>query len=78
MEGLFDSLHLPGNKKLRIENNDFTLKHKIRLKMLSKLYVSDPKWEKMLYALFTETFKLNKVNVGQLKNLDWEHFSEKR
>jgi hypothetical protein len=46
--------------------------------MLSILYVSDPKWEKMLYALFTETFKLNKVNVGQLKNLDWEHFSEKR
>ena len=25
--------------------------------MLSILYVSDPKWEKMLYALFTETFK---------------------
>jgi hypothetical protein len=42
-KGLFDSLHLPDIKKLRIENNEFTLKHKIRLKMLSILYVSDPK-----------------------------------
>jgi hypothetical protein len=42
MEGLFDSLHLPGIEKLMIENNKFTLKHKIRLKMLSILYVSDP------------------------------------
>jgi hypothetical protein len=25
--------------------------------MLSILYVSDAKWEKVLYALFTETFK---------------------
>jgi hypothetical protein len=70
MEGLFDSLHLPGNKKLRIENNDFTLKHKIRLKMLSKLYVSDPKWEKMLYALFTETFKNKQGKIRAIENLD--------
>ena len=143
MTGLFDSLHLPGIEKLTIENNEFTLKHKIliehptqqyllyqakerpadnenwlldlllsnyefhteasslylqdldlpqefksliqahegffanekriqdlknllepedseskiRLKMLSILCVSDPEWEKMLYALFTEIFK---------------------
>jgi hypothetical protein len=42
-KGLFDSLHLPDIKKLRIENNKFTLKHKIRLKMLSILCNSDPK-----------------------------------
>jgi hypothetical protein len=63
---------------LRIENNDFTLKHKIRLKMLSKLYVSDPKWEKMLYALFTETFKNKQGKIRAIENLDWEHFSRKR
>jgi len=55
---------------LRIENNDFTLKHKIRLKMLSILYVSDPKWEKMLYALFTETFKNKQGKIRAIENLD--------
>ena len=43
MKGLFDSLHLSGIEKLTIENNEFTLKHKIRLKMLSILCNSDPK-----------------------------------
>lgn len=31
MKGLIDSLHLPGIEKLMIENNEFTLKHKILL-----------------------------------------------
>ena len=143
MRGLFDSLHITGVEKLVIENNEFTLKHrilienpnqkyllyqakerpadnenwlldlllsnyefhteasslylqdlelpqefksliqeheeffanekrihelknllepedresKIRLKMLSIICAVEPEWEKILYALFTETFK---------------------
>ena len=77
MEGLFDSLHLPDIKKLRIENNEFSLKHKFRLKMLSILYVSDPKWKKMLYALFTETIKnkqgkCREIEKFWLKTFFWE------